>query len=74
MDTKAAGKCVALGALSQDYQAKAEAILNAANRTGYRALVDQRVKEEFAFLAANKGNKAATEGWILQAVTACRQF
>jgi len=74
MDTKAAGKCVALGALDKNHQAKAEAILDAANRTGYGALVNQRVKEEFAFLAANKGNKAMTNGWILQAVSACRQF
>lgn len=74
MDTKAAGRCVALGALSQDYQAKAATILDAANRTGYRTLVNQRVKEEFAFPASKKGDKAATDAWAMQAVFACRQF
>jgi hypothetical protein len=36
--------------------------------------VNQRVKEEFAFLASKKGDKAATDAWATQAVFACRQF
>jgi hypothetical protein len=74
MDTKAAGQCIALGALSREYQAKAEALLATAQRTGYGALVDQRVREEFAFLNKNKGDKSVTDGWARQAVHACNKF
>ena len=74
MDTKAAGKCVALGVLNQNYKPKAIAILGVADRTGYLALVNQRVQEEMDFLAANKGNESATGNWITQAIRACNSF
>lgn len=61
MDTRAAGRCVALGALSQDYAGKAEAILATSRATGERPLVEQRVHEEFAYLARIKEDKTAKE-------------
>ena len=74
MDTNAAGRCVALGALSPDYQAKAEALLTAAAAQGYKALVMQRAREEFAYLAKHKHDDAAKQGWTFTAVRACGQF
>jgi hypothetical protein len=74
MDTKAAGRCVALGAMNQDYRAKAEAVWTVASRTGYGALMEQRAHEELRFVAANKDNTTAMTGWIYQAISACRQF
>ncbi len=74
MDTKAAGKCVTLGALNQNYKAKAMAILDVASRTGYLALVNQRVKEEMDFLAANNSNESVKGDWITLAIRACNSF
>jgi hypothetical protein len=74
MDTKAAGRCVALGALSDRYAARAEAVLSAAAATGHRPLVEQRVREEFAYLARVKDDKTAKDGWTYAAVAACGQF
>jgi hypothetical protein len=74
IDTRAAGRCVALGALSNDYAAKAEAVLSAASATGHRALVEQRAREEFAYLSRHKNDKAARKGWTFQAVRSCNQF
>ena len=74
MDTKAAGRCVALAALSHDYAAKGEALLAAASATGHRALIEQRVHEEFSYLARIKHDQRAKEAWTFQAVQACSQF
>lgn len=74
LDTKAAGRCVALGALSEDYAAKATAILATASATGHRALVDQRAREELAQLARLKHDKTGKDAWTFAAISACRSF
>ena len=74
MDTKAAGRCVALGAMNQTYKAKAEAILDAAYRNGYGKLVEQNAREELGFVARHKDDKSAREGWAFAAIRACGQF
>jgi hypothetical protein len=74
MDTKAAGKCVALGTLSKDYEPKATVILATAAAQGHRAIVEQRAREEFVDLARNKQDDMATKGWVVEAVRACDQF
>jgi hypothetical protein len=74
MDTKAAGKCVVLGALSTDYEPKATVILARADAQGYTALVKQRAHEEFAYLARNEHDDKAKKGWVYEAVRACDQF
>jgi hypothetical protein len=74
MNTKDAGQCVALGALSDSYAAKAQAVLATAKAQGYAALVEQRVREEFAWLKRHERDRAAKEGWMLAAVRACEQF
>jgi hypothetical protein len=74
MDTRAAGRCVALGALNEGYARKAEAVLATATATGHRAVVEQRVREEFAYLQKIKSDKTAQEAWVLAAIGACRSF
>jgi hypothetical protein len=74
MDTKAAGRCVALGTLSRSYEAKAEALLSAAAARGEGALVQLRAREEFAYLARIKHDQKGKEAWTFSAVTACGQF
>jgi hypothetical protein len=74
MDTKDAGRCVALGALSADHAAKAEAVLTTARATGRSALVEQRVREEFAYLKRINNDSRLKEAWVFEAVRACRSF
>ena len=74
IDTKAAGKCVALSAYVPRYTSKAMAILDVANRTGQLALVKQHVDEEIEFLAANNSNESVKDRWIEQAIRACNSF
>jgi hypothetical protein len=74
MDAKAAGRCVALGTLAPRYEAKAGTLLATASARGYRQLIEQRVREEFAYLAKVKHDKAAKEAWTLAAVQACGTF
>lgn len=68
MDTKSAGRCLALGALSPRYEA--EAVLATATVRGYEAVVRQRVREEFAYLARHKNDKKAKDAWTYSAVAA----
>jgi hypothetical protein len=74
MDTNAAGKCVALGALSKEYESKATIILAAASAKGDRAVVEQRAREEFVDLTRNRQDDMAKKGWVSEAVRACDQF
>jgi hypothetical protein len=74
MDTKMAGRCVALGTLAPKYEAKAGTLLATASARGYRQLVEQRVREEFAYLAKVKHDQAAKEAWTLAAIQACGTF
>jgi hypothetical protein len=74
MDTNAAGKCVALGALSKEYESKATIILAAASAKGDRAVVEQRAREEFVDLTRNRQDDMAKKGWVSEAVRACERF
>ena len=74
LDTKAAGKCVALGAALPAYAPKAKAILETAQRTGHFALVYQRAEEEVQAFIAAKGDKRAVEAWAFSASRACNSF
>ncbi len=74
MDTNAAGKCVALGTLSKDYEAKASIILATAAAEGRTEVVKQRAREEFVDLTRIRQDDMAKKGWISAAVRACDQF
>jgi hypothetical protein len=74
MDTNAAGKCVALGTLSKDYEAKASIILATAAAEGRTEVVEQRAREEFVDLTRVRQDDVAKKGWISEAVRACEQF
>ena len=74
MDTNAAGKCVALGTLSKDYESKASIILATAAAEGRTEVVEQRAREEFVDLTRFRQDDSAKKGWISEAVRACDQF